>query len=76
MVAPELVRIAASHAGEFLVAKVDTEALPDVAGRLGIQSIPTMALFHRGQELARSTGARPAAAILSFVEQALAQNAR
>jgi thioredoxin 2 len=75
-VAPELVKIATSHAGEFLIAKVDTEALPDVAGPLGIVSIPTMALFHQGRELARTAGARPAAAIVSFVEQALSQQAR
>jgi thioredoxin 2 len=76
IVAPELARIAASHAGEFLVIKVDTEALPDVAGPLGIMSIPTMALFLRGREIARTAGARPAAAIVAFVEQALAQEAR
>jgi thioredoxin 2 len=61
---------------ECLIAKVDTEALPDVAARFGIQSIPTMTLFHRGRELSRTAGARPAAAIVSFVEQALAQHAR
>jgi thioredoxin 2 len=76
MVAPELLKIAASHVGEFLIAKVDTEALPDVAGRLGIQSIPTMAVFLHGRELARTAGARPGAAIVSFVEQAVAQHAR
>jgi thioredoxin 2 len=76
MVAPELIKIAASHAGEFIVAKVDTDALADVAERFGIRSIPTMALFHRGRELARTAGARPAAAILEFVEQSLAQQIR
>jgi thioredoxin 2 len=76
MVAPELVKIASSHAGQFLVAKVDTDALADVSERFGIRSIPTMALFHRGRELARTTGARPAPAILGFVEQALAQHTR
>lgn len=76
MVAPELVKVATSHAGAFLIAKVDTEALSSVAAELGIQSIPTMALFHGGRELARSSGARPAAAIVEFVEQALAEHAR
>ena len=75
MVAPELVKIAASHAGEFVVAKVDTEALPDVAGPAGIRSIPTMSVFHGGRELARTAGARPAAQIVHFIEQALAQHA-
>lgn len=72
MVAPEVAKVASSRAGRVLVAKLDTEALSDVAGRLGIQSIPTMALFHRGREISRTSGARPAAAINSFIDQALA----
>ncbi|HSL22101.1 MAG TPA: thioredoxin [Vicinamibacterales bacterium] len=70
MVAPELAKVATSHAGRIVVAKLDTDALSDVATRLGIQSIPTMALFHGGRELARTSGARPAAAIAAFVDQA------
>ena len=76
MVAPEIVKVAGSRAGQLLVVKVDTDALSDVAGAYGIQSIPTMALLHHGRELARTAGARPAAAIISFIEQALAASAR
>ena len=66
-VAPEIARVAESHAGEWIVAKVNTEQLPDVAGRFRIQSIPTMAVFTEGREAARTMGARPAAAIEDFV---------
>ena len=72
MVAPEIAKVAASQAGQLLVAKVDTERLTDVAARHGISSIPTMVLFRDGREIARLSGARPAAAIVSFVDQALA----
>lgn len=72
MVAPEVAKVAASQAGHLLVAKVDTERLSDVAMRYGISSIPTMILFQAGQEIARLSGARPAAAIVSFVDQSLA----
>lgn len=61
--APELERLARDRAGEVLVAKVDTEALPDVAGRFGIRSIPTLILFRRGAEAARVSGLMPAAEI-------------
>jgi thioredoxin 2 len=64
-VAPELAKVADQRAGSVIVAKVDTEALPDVAGRFGIRSIPTMILFRGGQEAKRLTGAMPAKAILS-----------
>jgi thioredoxin 2 len=70
MVAPELKKVAERLKGRVLVVKVNTEELPDMAQRFRIQSIPTLAVFGGGQELARSTGARPAADIEAFVEQA------
>ena len=73
MVAPELKRVAASNAGRYVVVKVNTEALPDLGERFGIRSIPTMAVFNRGREVARTAGARPAADIEAFVQQALAK---
>jgi thioredoxin 2 len=72
MVAPEVAKIASARAGRLLVAKLDTEALSDVASQLRIQSIPTMALFYRGREVSRTSGARPAAALNTFIDQALA----
>jgi thioredoxin 2 len=45
------------------VAKVDTEALPEVASRFGICSIPTMILFRGGNEAKRLSGAMSASAI-------------
>jgi len=71
MVAPELEKVARSSAGEFLVVKVNTEALPDVAQRYRIASIPTMAVLSAGRELKRTSGARPAPDILAFVRDAL-----
>jgi thioredoxin 2 len=62
-VAPELEKLARERAGTVIVAKVDTEQLPDVAGRFGIRSIPTMIVFRGGKEAARLSGAMPASAI-------------
>jgi thioredoxin 2 len=62
-VAPELTKLAAELAGRLVVAKVDTDALPDVSARFGIRSIPTMILFRSGRETKRISGARPASAI-------------
>jgi thioredoxin 2 len=64
-VAPELETIARDRAGNVIVAKVDTDALPAVAGRFGIQSIPTMILFRDGREAKRLTGAMRASDIAS-----------
>jgi thioredoxin 2 len=72
MVAPEIERVAAARAGEWLVAKVDTEAVSSLATRLQIQSIPTMAVFHRGLVAGRTAGAMQAPQIEAFVRQSLA----
>jgi thioredoxin 2 len=56
-----------------LVVKVNTDVLTDLGQRFGIRSIPTMAVFAGGKEIARTTGARPASDIEAFVQQALAK---
>ena len=69
MVAPELQKVAAANAGKYLVIKVNTDALPELGDRFTIQSIPTMAVFAGGRELARTAGARPAADIERFIAE-------
>jgi thioredoxin 2 len=71
MVAPELEKVAASAAGQFLVAKVNTDELQDIAAQFQISSIPTLAVVKGGRELARQAGAAPAPAIQKFVWQTL-----
>ena len=66
-VAPELARVAAANAGRYLVVKVNTDAVPELGDRFGIRSIPTMAVFVGGREVARTAGVRPAADIEAFV---------
>jgi thioredoxin 2 len=75
MVAPELEKVAARQAGRWIVAKVNTDVLTDLGDRYGIRSIPTMAVFSGGREIARTAGARPADEIEAFVDGAV-RNAR
>jgi thioredoxin 2 len=72
MVAPELEKVAASTAGRYLVVKVNTDVLTELGERYGIRSIPTMAVFAGGKEIARTSGARPAKDIEAFVAGAVA----
>lgn len=65
MVAPELEKLARDRTGRVVVAKVDTDAVPEVAGRFGIRSIPTMVLMRDGREAKRVSGAMQASAIAS-----------
>lgn len=47
---------------QMQLAKVNTEDAPALAARLGIRSIPTLALFIHGREVARQSGAVTSAA--------------
>jgi thioredoxin 2 len=71
MVAPELARFAAANAGRLVVAKVNTDEVPELGERFRIRSIPTMAVFRGGKEIARTSGAMPAAQIEAFVNGAV-----
>lgn len=62
-VAPELEKIARARAGHVVIAKLNTDAVPDIAQRFQIRSIPTLIRFDRGQETKRISGAMGAAQI-------------
>jgi thioredoxin 2 len=63
VMAPELAKLAASHAGQVVVGKVDTERYPELAQRHEIEALPTLILFRDGQARERLAGARTAAAL-------------
>src|SRR5690606_20474212 len=71
MVAPEVAKVAQHRAGQWLVVKANTEVDPQLGAEHGVRSIPMMAVFRDGHELARTAGARPAPAIEAFVRQSL-----
>jgi thioredoxin 2 len=50
----------------FRVVKLNTEEAQDLAARYAIRSIPTLALFKRGREVARQPGAMDAAGIIAW----------
>ena len=55
----------------FRVVKVNTEAEQQLAARYAIRSIPTLAVFKGGRELARQAGAMDSKSIIAWVQQHL-----
>ena len=76
MVAPELEKVARAGAGKWLIVKVNTDEQQELGARYRIRSIPMLAIVHRGRELARSAGVRPAADIERFATDALQGDSR
>ena len=71
MMAPVLDRAAAQRATGLRVAKVNTDEQPQLAGRFGIRSIPTLILFREGRELARQSGALDGSSLARWLDRAL-----
>ncbi len=70
--APQFEAAAGLLEPQVRLAKLDTDAEPDLARRFSIRSIPTLVLIRRGREIARTSGALQAEAIRAFAQQALA----
>jgi thioredoxin 2 len=72
MVSPALAQVAADMAGRLKLVKVNVDDSPKLQQRFGVQSIPTLLVMREGKVTSRQVGAAPAAALRSWVEQALA----
>jgi len=71
MMAPQFAE-AARRLPDVRFAKVDTEAAPQVSARHAVRSIPTLALYRGGREVARCSGARSASDLVGWVQRSLA----
>mgnify|MGYP001164644998 FL=1 len=64
--APAFAQAAKQLEPEFRLAKVNTEDEQQLAARFGIRSIPTLALFRNGREVARQAGAMDAGSLMRW----------
>jgi thioredoxin 2 len=72
MVSPALEQLAADLAGQLKLVKVNVDNSPRLQHRFGVQSIPTLLVLRDGQVIGRQTGALPAAALRTWLDQTLA----
>ncbi len=71
MVSPVIAALAKEYKGRIVTVKINTEKKQDVARRYGIQSIPTIMLFYKGQQLMRLQGAYPYDALKAELDRSL-----
>jgi putative thioredoxin len=71
MLMPILEKLANEYNGQFLLAKLDTEAEPAVAAQFGVRNLPTVAIFKDGQAVDGFAGAQPESAIREILDKHL-----
>ena len=71
MVDPILRKIAAEYAGKLIVAKVNTDEHPQWAQQYGVQGIPTMLFFSKGNLVHQQVGAVPEPFVRDIVTELL-----
>jgi thioredoxin len=59
MVTPVIKQIAHTYKDRLVTVKINIDKKPQIAAKYGIQSIPTIMLFKKGQPVMRVTGAQP-----------------
>jgi len=68
MMAPAFAQAARSLEPRYRLVKVNTEEEQQLAARFGIRSIPTLAIFKGGREVARQAGAMDAGSVVRWVQ--------
>ena len=70
-VGPILEEVAGEYAQRAKVVKVNVDEETKIASSLGVRAIPTIMLFHRGEQKASVVGARPKGELTELLDQAL-----
>lgn len=66
MMAPAFIQATEKLEPEIRLAKLNTEEAQELGARYNIRSIPTLAIFKNGREMARQAGAMDVAGIVSW----------
>jgi len=71
MQGPILEEVASNVDGQSKIAKLNVDEAGSIAGRFGVQSIPTLILFKNGSEMRRFVGVQPREILIDTIRAAV-----
>jgi thioredoxin 1 len=71
MIGPALEEISEEMQGRIKIVKVNVDENPNSPSQLGVRGIPALFLFKDGEVVSNMAGAKPKAALQSWIESAL-----
>lgn len=72
---PRLIKLAAEYGGKFLLVMLNTDDLPELARRFGVNSVPTVKFFWRGEVAHTIHGADPDSSFREVLDRFIAGDA-
>ena len=66
---PMLEKLAEEYKGRFLLAKVNSDENPELAGHFGVRSIPSIKVVYQGQLVDEFNGALPEGKVREFLDR-------
>ena len=72
---PRLVQLATEYGGKFLLVMVNADELPEIARRFGVNSVPTVKFFRRGEVVHTLHGAEPDSSFRAILDRFIAGDA-
>ena len=67
MMAPTVAKLAEAYEGKVKVGKINVDEQPELAGKFGIMTIPTLVVMKNGEIVKQASGARSKNAILEML---------
>lgn len=71
MVSPSIERLSKELKGKIVTVKVDIDKKQHIAAQYGVQAVPTIMMFHKGESILRLQGALPYETLKMEVETRL-----
>lgn len=70
-IGPSLEELSDEMSGKIKIVKVNVDENPDSPAQLGVRGIPALFIFKGGEVVSNMAGAKPKAALQSWIEEAI-----